>query len=179
MAIADLAGATLNLNGFAQTVAGLSGGGTNGGVVTLGAGTLTINPGRRCRYEFDGTITGTGGLTRNGAGTLVLSGTNSYSGATTILAGTLQLGAGGTTGSVGAGAIANSGLLAINRSDAVTLTNAISGTGGLRQAGRDDDADGHEHLHRPDHDRGGPLQIGNGGTTGALARRARSSTTAR
>src|SRR6185436_4228252 len=106
IAIANAAGATLNLNGFAQTVAGLSGGGSTGGAVTLGAGTLTVNKAAGVD-TFAGTITGTGGLTKLGAGSLALTGANTYSGTTTITAGTLQLGAGGTTGSIGAGAIAN------------------------------------------------------------------------
>ena len=40
----------------------------------------------------DGVITGGGGLSKLGAGTLTLSRTNTYSGATTVSAGTLRLG---------------------------------------------------------------------------------------
>ncbi|MCG7504885.1 autotransporter domain-containing protein [Mesorhizobium retamae] len=73
-------------------------------------------------------------LTKAGSGTLILTGTNSYSGTTTVNAGTLQLGNGGTTGSV-AGAIVNNGTLVFNRGDAAISTNAISGGGTIRQAG--------------------------------------------
>ncbi|HKU95072.1 MAG TPA: autotransporter domain-containing protein, partial [Vineibacter sp.] len=80
------------------------------------------------------TISGSGTLQQNGAGTTVLAAANTYSGGTTINAGTLQLGNGGTTGSV-TGTITNNGTLAFNRSDAVTFAGTISGSGGVRQIG--------------------------------------------
>ncbi len=72
-------GATLDLNNFNQTIAGLSG---TGGSVTLGSGTLTDN--QTSSASFAGVISGTGGLTINGAGTLTLTGANTYSGPTNI-----------------------------------------------------------------------------------------------
>lgn len=69
------------------------------------------------------------GLIKSGAGTLVLTGSNSYGGATTISQGALQLGNGGNTGSIGAGAVANSGTFGINRGDDFTFGNVISGGG--------------------------------------------------
>ena len=85
---------------------------------------------------------------------------------TTISAGTLQIGSGGTTGSLGTGAVVNSGTLAFNRSDAVTVANAISGGGPLRQTGA-----GTTVLTAANTYSGtttisaGTLQIGSGGTT--------------
>jgi fibronectin-binding autotransporter adhesin len=76
-------------------------------------------------------------LEKVGAGTLTLSGTNTYTGGTTITAGTLQLGNGGTTGSI-VGDIVDNGILAINRSVAgpgLFLTGVISGTGEVQQNG--------------------------------------------
>ena len=57
---------------------------------------------------------------QDGAGTLVLTATNTYTGGTTISAGTLQIGNGGTTGSL-AGNVTNNAALAFNRSDRVTF----------------------------------------------------------
>ncbi|UVE19151.1 autotransporter-associated beta strand repeat-containing protein [Pseudomonas sp. LS44] len=88
--IANVAGATLNLNGFNQQVASLAGGGSTGGAVALGSGTLTINKASGSS-SFAGTIGGTGGLTKTGVGTQILSGTNTYGGATTVSAGILNI----------------------------------------------------------------------------------------
>ncbi len=79
-------------------------------------------------------LAGTGGIDKTDLGTLVLTGTNSYTGGTTISAGTLQLGNGGTTGSV-VGNVTDNGTLAFDRSDAVTYGNVISGTGAVTQLG--------------------------------------------
>jgi autotransporter-associated beta strand protein len=47
-------------------------------------------------YTFSGVISGTGSVTKYGAGTLTLDGANTYTGATNVGAGTLALGANGT-----------------------------------------------------------------------------------
>ena len=80
---------------------------------------------------FAGTISGTGTLTRLGAGTDIFTNDLTHSGGTTISAGVMQIGAGGTSGTV-SGAIANSGTIVFNRSDASTYSGAISGTGALQ-----------------------------------------------
>ena len=54
-------------------------------------------------FTVSQSLGGTGGLSKLGAGTLVLSGANSYSGGTTISQGTLSVGA---TGALGSGAVA-------------------------------------------------------------------------
>jgi autotransporter-associated beta strand protein len=77
----NVAGATMNLNGVG---------------LTAGADNTST--------EYDGSIAGTGGLTKTGSGSLFLTGADSYSGGTTISNGTLKLGnaaaLGATTGAV-------------------------------------------------------------------------------
>ena len=89
---------------------------TNGQTVTLATGLASP----------DGT------LTKLGDGTLVLTGSSTFTGTTTIESGALQLGAGTAGGSVN-GAIVTSGTLILNRSDAFTLGNVISGAGLVRK----------------------------------------------
>jgi autotransporter-associated beta strand protein len=82
-------GCTLDLNSQNQTIASLSGRGS----VILGqfnvAGTLTV--GDATNTEYSGTISDCGNLVKQGEGTLILSGRNTYTGSTTINAGTLVL----------------------------------------------------------------------------------------
>ncbi|CAB3909932.1 hypothetical protein LMG3415_04914 [Achromobacter mucicolens] len=84
---------------------------------------------------MQGAITGSGSLTKTGAGTWIIDSDNAFAGASLIDDGVLQLGAGQAVGSLGAGAIENNAVLAIDRADAVILSNAVSGTGELWQAG--------------------------------------------
>lgn len=76
-------GATLDLNDNDETLATITGSGD----ITLGTATLTL--GNATNFTFDGTISETGGLTKQGSGTLTLSAAQTYTGATTINAGTL------------------------------------------------------------------------------------------
>jgi autotransporter-associated beta strand protein len=73
-----------------------------------------------------------GGLTALGTGTLILTGTNTYTGTTNISAGTLQLAGTGTLGT-GPVSIGTGAFLSLNNSLAVTIPNAISGAGGVQQ----------------------------------------------
>ena len=113
-------GATLALNGFSQTIAGLQGAGS----VTLGAGTLTDNAATSATYS--GVISGTGGLTKAGSGTLTLSGANTYSGTTTVNAGVLQAGAANTF-SPNSAVLSNGGTLDLNAFNQ-TIAGLNSGT---------------------------------------------------
>lgn len=86
--LADSSGVRLDLNGWDQTVARLSGGGAQGGEVALGTATLTVGGG-----EFNGTITGSGSLRKTGSDTLRLGGASTFTGPTWVLDGTLSYGA--------------------------------------------------------------------------------------
>ncbi|GAB3784669.1 autotransporter-associated beta strand repeat-containing protein [Dyella agri] len=96
-----------------------------GGNVNVNAGNATVWP-----ADISGSID----LVKVGAGTLVLTGTDSYTGGTTVSAGTLQLGNGGTSGVI-TGDVIDNGSLVFDRSDNVTFTGIISGSGSLVQAG--------------------------------------------
>jgi fibronectin-binding autotransporter adhesin len=81
-------------------------------------------------------ISGAKPISKGGAGTLILSGLGNYTDSN-VTGGTLQIGAGGTTGSLGTGPVtlSNNARLAFNRSDSVTIANAINGTGSLAYDG--------------------------------------------
>jgi len=81
--VAIAAGATLALGGN-QTLAAVSG----SGAIVLGSATLTTGS---ASSTFAGRISGRGGLTKTGPGTLTLSGSNSFTGDTLVNAGTLVL----------------------------------------------------------------------------------------
>ena len=85
--LSNNAESTLDLNGFNNTIGALSGANAASKVL-LGAGTLTVG-GLGYSGTFNGIISGTGGLIKVGAGTLNLTGANTYTGDTTVSAGIL------------------------------------------------------------------------------------------
>jgi autotransporter-associated beta strand protein len=133
------AGATLDFGNFNQTLGELSGGGN----VTLGSATLTVG-GNNTDATFSGTISGTGGLTKAGTGTLALTGTESYSGATAVNNGTLEVdgtitGTSGVTVNAG-GTLSGTGIVdplttAIMSGAMLRPGNAANPTGTLTIAG--------------------------------------------
>jgi autotransporter-associated beta strand protein len=81
-------------------------------------------------------ISGSGAVTKTGAGTLTMTAMNNYSGPTTISEGTLQLGNGTTAGSLAADCfITNSAVLAYNVPTDQSLKHTISGSGALTKTG--------------------------------------------
>lgn len=97
--------------------------------LTLSTGGGTIDT-QAAGAVVTGNISGTGGLTKSGSGTLVLRGANSYTGGTTVSAGTLI----GDTGSIG-GNVTNNSVLILDQLSDGSFTGAVSGTGSFVKAG--------------------------------------------
>ncbi|WP_162419643.1 autotransporter domain-containing protein [Microvirga brassicacearum] len=149
------------------------------------SGPMTLGPPRPLRlvtylgksnvFQSDSAVTiasamgGNAGFHKEGAGTLTLTGANTYTGTTAIQAGTLRIGDGGTIGSV-IGNIANNSDLVFDRADDPTYGGVISGAGTITKTGA-----GTLTLTGDSPQTGlvtvaaGALQIGNGGTSGSLA----------
>lgn len=87
---------------------------------------------------YSGIISGDGSFTKEGAGTVALTGANTYTGTTTISAGTLQFGNGGATATalMGTGTVVNNGTLSFNAATNQSFApNTISGSGALAISG--------------------------------------------
>jgi len=100
--------------------------GFTGGKIDVGGNDVTV-----LSEDIGGSID----LIKGGTGTLVLTGTDTYTGGTKINLGTLQIGNGGTTGSI-TGDVIDNGSLVFNRSDNVAFNGIVSGSGMLTQAGK-------------------------------------------
>ena len=127
--LGNTSGVALDLNSTSQTIGSLAGGGTTGGNVTLGSGTL-ITGGDNSSTSFGGVISGTGSLQKSGTGVMTLTGANTYSGGTTVSAGTLQ----GDTTSL-QGNIVNNASLLFNQGSNGTYLSTITGTGTTTKTG--------------------------------------------
>jgi len=130
VSLADVAGAAFDIRGYDVTVAGLIGGGRNGGNVRLGSGTLTVA--NADDNLFAGVISGTGGLTKSGAGMLALTGNNTYTGDTSVTAGTLLV-----TGSLASQSVevAAGALFDMSPVADTTYAGVISGAGDFQKSG--------------------------------------------
>lgn len=165
-------GGTFDLAGLNEGIQNLFG---NAGTVSnsVGASVLTLGTNNGSSL-FGGLIVdgaGTLAITKTGNGGAVLTGNaNTYSGVTTITGGYVQIGNNGLTGSIGAGNVITSAntQLVINRSNAFTLANLVSGGGSLVHNGggtltltANNTYTGGTSLTQ-----GGILEIGAGGATG-------------
>lgn len=186
-----LNGGTLQYTGGGATVDRLFTLGTAGGTINAaGTGGLNLNNPGALGYTGNGpralTLAGAGStsnsisaaladnggpttLTKSGASTWVLGGSNTYSGVTTIAGGILAVGNGGASGSVGTGAIVDNGALLFDRSGSLTVNGAISGGGSVTNEGSgtvilaaNSTYTGGTTINA------GTLQIGAGGASGSL-----------
>lgn len=142
-------GTQIQMTGGGTTI--LATNNTNTGQVTVSSGTLKIGNGGTAgslgsgdvivdsSLVFDrsddlilgNAVFGMGTMTKLGVGSLTVTGALGQTGDLTISAGSVSLGNGGTTGSVTSAGIVNNGNLTINRSNNLTLNNAVSGSGSL------------------------------------------------
>ena len=123
--IGTLNGSTLVLGNWGATVTNL----VSGIVITSGGGLVAL------QGNFTGTISGSGGLVKKGAGTLTLLSSNSYTGPTIISSGVLQVGYGVNSGSLGKGRVVDNGLLILDNSSSLNLGSGVSGNGSIVQIG--------------------------------------------
>jgi autotransporter-associated beta strand protein len=102
---------------------------------TLGAGNGWIEVDATRTLTYGAPISGSGAFGKSGAGILKLTGANTFTGPVTNSAGMLQIGDNGTAGSLTANIVNNAGLF-WHRSDDVSYSGVISGTGTLVKTGR-------------------------------------------
>lgn len=105
-------------------------------IVLTGSGRV----GSTGQLTLSGVVSSTRSFTKTDSGTVIMTGTNTYTGGTVVEAGTLQLGNGGTSGSIsGTAAISlgasSANVLSFNRSDAVSYSGTISGSGQITHIG--------------------------------------------
>ncbi len=117
------AGGVFDVGGFAETIASFSGAGST----VLGSGGLLTVGGGNSSWTFAGSLTGAGGLVKNGTGTLTLTGAANSPGSLTANAGTIAIGA--------AGAISSATVLGASGAGIVDLGTISTTAGGLNLTG--------------------------------------------
>ncbi|MFZ4600230.1 MAG: beta strand repeat-containing protein, partial [Terrimicrobiaceae bacterium] len=125
-------GAVLDLNNNNETVASVGEYAANdGGTITLGSGTLTVN-GSNNGNKSQNSISGTGGVTFSSSGTTYyLYGTQGYTGTTTVTAGTVQ-----TSVAMSSGAFTiNGGTFETLSADQISNTASVTLGGGTLKIG--------------------------------------------
>jgi fibronectin-binding autotransporter adhesin len=148
--VQDGTGTTVGLTVVGPGILTLTGANTYTGGTIINGGTLQIGSGgatgsiagdvldnsvlvfaRTGSVTFPGSVSGTGALVQGPFGTLILTGTSTYTGGTTIyLGGTLQLGLDGAAGTI-TGNVLDNGALVFDHDAPVTFGGTIGGSGTL------------------------------------------------
>ena len=107
----------------------------NAAEISGGGGVLNFN--HTGTAVFSTRLTNNMVVNKSGAGTTILTGSNSWFafGASTINGGTLQIGNGGADGTWGSANLMNNANLAFNRSGTLAMSSTIAGSGTVRQIG--------------------------------------------
>ena len=131
---ASTSGVTFSGNGALQAVAD--------NIVIGASRALTINNGvvgtidtQAFTTTVPGGIGGGGGLAKAGSGTLILTGSKSYSGGTTVNLGSLQLGDGTSSNGLVSGNIVNNATVNFANPAPQTFSGAVSGGGAFQKSG--------------------------------------------
>lgn len=133
----------------------------NEGVLTFDRGDSSV---------FEGDISGSGAVEKEGSGLIVLTGESTFAGDLTVNHGAVQIGDGGTRGSVTADIVLNGQNLGFARSDDVVYGGVISGTGRMAKISGGTLSLTGENTYTGGTTVGalGTIQIGNGGTSGSI-----------
>ena len=120
-------------------------------------------------FTVGSALSGAGGFSKHGGGSLILTGANSYTGGTTIAQGVLQIGNGGAGATLGAGNVLDAGTLSFDTSSNNTLAGVLSGSGNVAQMGSGTTIlSGANTYSGTTTIAAGTLQVGNGGSSGSL-----------
>jgi len=166
--------ATFSISAGNKSIKSVSQSYGNSKITLVGSSTLTIGTSGQNDGggTFAGVISGTGNVIKQGTGTLVFSGNNTYTGTTTVSGGTLQIGNGSLsseTGSV-AGNIINNATLVFNRTYDYTYEGIISGSGNVTKLQNNFlFLTGNNTCTGTTTISAGSLYVGNSTTTGAIA----------
>ncbi len=133
----DASGATLDLNGFNQTIAGLALNSTGGAKVITNTGALkTLTVAANAASSFGGAINGALNLAKSGAASLTLTGSNGFTGSTAVSGGTLLVSgslSGTTSVTAQSATVQLGGADEINNSATLSLNAGTFATGGFSE----------------------------------------------
>ncbi|TYC63152.1 autotransporter domain-containing protein [Stappia sp. BW2] len=113
-------------------------GGTLEASTTSVTGNINVSSGASMRFNqtsngsYSGAITGAGRFEKSGAGTLSLSGNNTYTGGTDVSAGTLEASTTSVTGNIN---VSSGARMRFNQTSDSSYTGAVSGDGNFEKSG--------------------------------------------